>query len=102
MINLSKLGRLFYALGIIAYGIQQLVIKDFRPEILPPFPAWAHRYVVFPLITGAALIFAGLIIAGVFTIKGVNAKRICLYVGSYFLLLIILCHLPYILIISPN
>src|SRR5690349_5751940 len=102
MINLIKAGRLFYGLGIVAYGIQQLVIRDFRPEILPPFPAWAHRYVVFPFITGAALIFAGLVIAGVFRIKGVNAKKICLYVGFYFLVLLILCHLPYTLILSPN
>jgi uncharacterized membrane protein len=102
MINFSKAGRLFYGLGIIAYGIQQLVIRDFRPEILSPFPAWAHRYVVFPFITGVALIFAGIVISGLFPIKGVNAKKICLYIGFYFLTLIIVCHLPYILILSPN
>src|SRR3954471_84350 len=102
MINLIKAGRLFYGLGIIAYGVQQLIIKDFRPEILPPFPAWAHTYVVFPFITGVALVFAGIVITGLFTIKAVNAKKICLYVGFYFLLLIILCHIPYTLVISPN
>src|SRR4051812_8726141 len=102
MINFIKAGRLFYGLGIIAYGLQQLIIKDFRPEILPPFPAWAHRYVVFPFITGVALIFAGIVITDLFTIKAVNAKKVCLYVGFYFLLLLILCHIPYTLIISPN
>ena len=102
MINLIKTGRLLYGIGIIAYGVQQLIIQDFRPEILPPFPAWAHQYVVFPFITGIALIFAGIIISGLLNIKGVNAKSICLYVGFYFLILIVLCHLPYILVISPN
>src|SRR6476469_6053164 len=102
MINLIKAGRLFYGLGMIAYGVQQLVIKDFRPEILPPFPAWAHRYVAFPFITGVALIFAGIVITGVCTIKGVNTKKICLCTGLYFLALLILCHLPYTLILSPN
>ncbi|MEJ7682533.1 MAG: hypothetical protein WKG06_32700 [Segetibacter sp.] len=42
MTNLIKTGRLFFGLGIIAYGIQQIVIRDFRPQILPGFPAWAH------------------------------------------------------------
>jgi len=102
MINLIKAGRLFYGIGIIAYGIQQLIIQDFRPEILPPFPAWAHQYIAFPIVTGVALIFAGIIISGLFAIKGVDAKKICLYVGFYFLLLILLCHLPYTLILSPN
>jgi uncharacterized membrane protein len=102
MINLIKAGRLFYGLGITAYGSQQIIIKDFRPEMLPPFPAWAHRYVFFSFITGAALIFAGIVIADLFTIKGVHAKKICLYVGVYFLVLLMLCHLPYTLILSPN
>src|SRR6478609_590731 len=102
MINLFKTGRLFYGMGIIAYGVQQLIIKDFRPEMLPPCPAWAHTYVVFPLVTGVALIFAGIIISGLFTIKGIDAKKVCLYLGAYFLLLIVFCHIPYTLIISPN
>src|SRR3954471_19315593 len=102
MINLIKAGRLFYGLGIVAYGVQQLIIKDFRPEILPPFPAWAHGYVVFPFITGVALIFAGITISGLFKIKEATAKKICLYLGFYFLALLVLCHLPYTLIFSPN
>lgn len=102
MINLTKAGRLFYGLGIVAYGIQQLIIKDFRPEIVPPFPLWAHNYVAFPIITGAALIFAGIVVSGLITIKGIAAKKISLYLGFYFLAIIVLCHLPYVLIVSPN
>jgi uncharacterized membrane protein YphA (DoxX/SURF4 family) len=97
-----KTGRAFYSTGIIVFGIQQIVIRDFRPEILPPFPAWAHEHVVFPFITGIALIIAGIIISGLFKIKEKIRKETCLYLGFYFLLLIIICHIPYNLIFSPN
>ncbi|MEO8852127.1 MAG: DoxX family membrane protein [Ginsengibacter sp.] len=99
---LIKTGRTFFATGIIAFGIQQLIIGDFRPEILPPFPALLHEYVVFPLITGIALIIAGIIILGLFAIKENTRKKTCLYLGIYFLLLIVICHIPYNLILSPN
>ncbi|MEP6948745.1 MAG: DoxX family membrane protein [Ginsengibacter sp.] len=102
MEQLTKIGRLFYGIGILALGIHQLIIKDFRPEILPPFPAWAHKYIVFPILTGIALLFAGIIISGLFKIKLVSTKNICLYLGFCFLALTITCHLPYILILSPD
>ncbi len=74
MKQLTKIGRLFYGVGVVALGIHQLVIKDFRPEILSPFPAWAHKYVVFPVLTGIALILAGTTISGLFKIKPVGKK----------------------------
>lgn len=102
MNQLTKIGRLFYGIGIVAIGIHQLIIKDFRPDILPPFPAWAHHYTIFPVITGLALMFAGIIMTGLIPIKLVNTKKVCLYVGCSFLVLILFCHLPYILILSPD
>ena len=99
---LTKTGRLFYAIGIIALGIHQLVIKDFRPEILPPFPAWAHQYRVFPIMSGIILLFAGIIISGLFKIKPATAKTVCLYLGFSFLALILSCHLTYILLFSHD
>lgn len=101
---LSKLiqtGRIFFAIGIIAYGVQQLVIRDFRPEILPPFPAWAHEHFIFPLITGIALILAGIIISGLFKVGNNLDKKVCLWLGTYFLALIILCQIPYCLFLNP-
>ncbi len=95
-----KTGRLFYGIGIVALGVHQLIIKDFRQEILPPFPSWAHKYPVFPILTGIALIVVGIIISGLVKIKLVSTKNICLYLGFCFLALIITCQLPYILIFS--
>ena len=102
MKQLTKIGRFLYGIGIAAVGIHQLVIKEFRPEILSPFPAWAHKYIAFPILTGIALIFAGTIISGLFKIKFVSTKNICLYLGFCFLALFITSHLPYILILSPD
>lgn len=102
MKKLTKIGRFLYGIGLIALGTHQLIIRDFRPEILPPFPAWAHKYIVFPIITGIVLILAGAIISGLIKIKPAITKSICLYSGFFFLALIIICQLPYILIFSPD
>ncbi|MDQ2721588.1 MAG: hypothetical protein M3Z26_17765 [Bacteroidota bacterium] len=102
MSQLIKIGRFFYGIGMIAVGVHQLLIKDFRPEILSPFPVWAHKYTVFPILAGIALIFSGVIISGLFKIKFISTKNTCLYLGFCFLALIITCQLPYILILSPD
>ncbi len=96
-----KTGRVFYGSGIIAYGIQQIVIRDFRPQILPLFPAWAHHSVI-AIVTGLAMILVGIVITGLFKIKGLNARKICLYLGFYFFALIITCHIPYLLFVYPH
>ncbi|WP_316635584.1 hypothetical protein [uncultured Flavobacterium sp.] len=75
MEKLIKIGRLFYGIGVVALGIHQIIIKDFRSEILSPFPAWAHNNSIFPILTGIALIFAGIIISGLFKIKFIDTKK---------------------------
>lgn len=102
MNTLLYLGRLFYGIGIVSLGVHQLITRSFRPDILPPFPAWANQYVVFPIAVGIALIFVGIIISGVVNVKRVNTRRICLYLAFGFLVLIVTCHLPYLLFIGPD
>ncbi|MEO5975940.1 MAG: hypothetical protein ABIS36_12510 [Chryseolinea sp.] len=102
MILLNKIGRLFYCVGIIALGVQQLISKKFRSEILSPFPEWPHKYDVFPILTGLFLIYIGAFISGVFKIKPERAKDACIYFGLWFLTLCVISHLPYILIFSPH
>ena len=91
-----RIGRFLYGFSIVAVGIHQIIIKDFRPEILPPFPAWAHTHTIFPVLVGIVLVIAGILIAGFY------AKKICLFLGSLFLVLIVTCYLPYILFISTE
>ncbi len=102
MISLNKIGYLFFGLGIIAYGIQQIVIKDFRPQILPDFPAWAHEYSVVAIVTGVIMVAMGLIISGLFGLSEIYRVKMCLYLGFYFLALIIVSHIPYLLFVYPH
>ncbi|WP_018614788.1 hypothetical protein [Segetibacter koreensis] len=102
MIDFIKTGRLFFGLGIIAYGIQQIVIRDFRPQILPGFPAWAHTIIALPIVTGVIMVVIGLIISGIFKVTESNKRNICLYLGFYFFALIILSHIPYLLFVYPH
>ena len=99
---LLKTGRLLYGMGIIAYGIQQLVILDFRPQILPLFPAWAHQYSVFAVVTGLAMVLLGAVVTGLFKMKALEPGKVCLSLGLYFFVLILTCHVPYLLIIYPH
>lgn len=102
MVNLVKVGRVFYGVAIVAYGIQQILIKDFRPQIVPVFPAWMHQHAFLPIITGVVLALVGLLITGLFPGKALVKEIVCLYLGCYFLVLILFCQLPYTLIISSN
>ncbi|KAF2335100.1 DoxX family protein [Flavobacterium daemonense] len=102
MEKLIKLGRFFYGIGVVALGIHQLIIKDFRSEILSPFPAWAHSTSIFPILVGIALILAGIIISGIFAIKSIDIKKVCLYLGFAFLASVITSHLPYIIMLSAE
>jgi hypothetical protein len=102
MFNLTKVGRLFYGLGISAYGLQQIIILDFRPQILPNFPSWAHTNIVLPVLTGLAMIAVGFMTSGIIRV-GVNLKKkIALYMGFYFFALIIVSHIPYLLFVYPH
>ena len=74
-----RIGRFLYGFSIVAVGIHQIIIKDFRPEILPPFPVWAHTHTIFPVLVGIVLVIAGILIAGFY------AKKICLFWDLYFL-----------------
>lgn len=99
---LQKTGRLFYGAGIIAYGLQQLVILDFRPQIISLFPEWVHQYSIFPIVTGIAMIMAGAVIAGLVRLKVFPPEKISLLLGFYFLTLILTCQIPYLLFVYPH
>jgi hypothetical protein len=101
-LKITKTGRLFYGISIVVFGTEQLLIKNLSPEIFPPFPAWAHHNMVFTILTSIVFLFAGAMIAGLFTIKQIDTKDVCLYLEFFLLVIVIACHLPYILIVSPD
>lgn len=102
MFTLTKPGRLFYSLGIVAYGLQQIIILDFRPQILPNFPSWAHTVIIFPIVTGIAMTGAGLIVSGILNVAGALKQKVALFLGLYFFMLIFLSHIPYLLFVYPH
>jgi len=102
MVNAARVGRLFYGTGIIAYGVQQIVIRDFRPQILPNFPSWAHTIIILPIITGVAMIAAGLIAGGFIRTAESLRTKIALCLGVYFFALILVSHIPYLLFVYPH
>ncbi|WPO77194.1 hypothetical protein [Flavobacterium sp. KACC 22761] len=102
MKELIKIGRIFYGIGVVALGIHQLVLKDFRSEILAPFPAWAHEYTFFSILAGIILIVGGLIISGAVKIKFFDTRKVCLYLGFGFLISVIASHLPYMIMLSTE
>ena len=91
MENYNKLWRLFYAIGLIAIAVQQLICADFRPVILPPaFPAWLPARLICTWVFSL-----GLIADCIAIILEIKARQASLILGGVFLLLVIFCHIPY-------
>ena len=63
MDNLTRVGRIFFGICLAGIGIQQFQYGEFRPVIVPDWPAWLHNSSVAAYIFGAALVIAGAIIA---------------------------------------
>lgn len=100
--QLIKTGRLLYGISIAAVGVHQLIIKEFRPEILPAFPSLVNKIIFFPTLTGVVLLFSGIIISGIIKINTLFKRKVSLYLGFGFLVLFIFCQLPFILIFNPD
>jgi uncharacterized membrane protein YphA (DoxX/SURF4 family) len=100
--NYSRLGRILYGIGIAAYGIQQIIIRDYRPAIVPEWPLWPHSTAAFPYATGALLLIAGLALIGLFKLNEKMLRNISLALGIYFLILIVCFHIPNRLFVNEN
>ena len=58
MPSLSTLGRLLFAISMIASGTQQLLTGGFI-RLVPPLPAWIPNPSLWAYLTGIVLIAAG-------------------------------------------
>jgi uncharacterized membrane protein YphA (DoxX/SURF4 family) len=86
-----KVGRFLYGFGIIAIGVHQIILQDFRPDILP------FHVPALPIVAGLLLILAGISIA-----TGIKAKKVSIALALFFGVIIIAFQLPYILFFSTN
>jgi uncharacterized membrane protein len=84
-----SIGSAFYALGIIGIGVQQFVIADFVPVILPSFPSWIPLRPFWVWVIGAFLIFTG---AAILFRRAASLAGVIL--GIALLASLVLCHIP--------
>jgi len=85
----AKIGRAFYSIALIVYGIQQFVYGDFRPVQLPAWQSHLPLLPVWAYLTGAVLIFVG----GA-TLAG-RGRIALLLTGGIFLFFFLFVHVPY-------
>ncbi len=86
--NKSTLGRLFFAIAIVAFGIQQLVTGGFV-RLVPPLPTWIPSPGLWARLVGLVLILLGLAIG-----TGRKARWAAAVLGTLILLLFLFLHLP--------
>jgi uncharacterized membrane protein len=88
MTPLSTLGRLFFAVSMVAFGIQQLLTGEFV-RLVPPLPAWMPGHSVWACLVGVLLIVIGLAIG-----TGRGARGALAVLGVMLALSILFLHLP--------
>ena len=85
-----KLGRYFFALAMVAFGVQHFVNEKLAIRVGPPWfpgrPLWAY-------LTGTALIVTG---AAIFL--GQKARLAAILLGTILFLFFLLLHIPRILV----
>lgn len=87
--NIVVLGRLFFAIGLIAFGIQQFIYGDFVPGRAPAWPPSVPGRLAWAYFSGALLIAAGAAI-----MSGKRAREAAILSGTMIFLWALLRHLP--------
>jgi uncharacterized membrane protein len=82
-------GRLFYAAGIVALGLQHYYNADFIPVVVPSLPAWLHGRYFWTCVAGMGLIITG---AAIMSRRAARAAAVLL--GSVLLAIVVLRHVP--------
>jgi len=89
LVRPAAFGRLFFSIGLVAFGIQQFIYGDFVPGRAPAWPAAIPGRLIWASVSGAVLIAAGVAI-----ISGKNARRAAILSGTMVLVWALLRHLP--------
>lgn len=82
-------GRMFFAIGLVAFGILHVVYGDFVTRVVPGWPAWIPARWFWVYLIGATLISGGA--AMLLRIKGRSAAVI---LGALIFLSFVFLHLP--------
>lgn len=84
----SNLGRLLFAISMVAFGIQQLLTGDFV-RLVPPLPAWVPGHSTWAYLVGLVLILAGVAIS-----LRYKARVAAAVLGVMILFSILFLHIP--------
>jgi len=84
----STLGRLFFAIAMVASGIQQIVTAKFV-RLVPPLPAWVPSHSFWAYLVGLLLLAAGAAIGA-----GRMVREAAAVLGAMILLAFLFLHLP--------
>lgn len=96
MEKIIQVGRSFYGIALVVYGIQQFVYADFRPVFVPAWQSFLPGLFLWAYIFGI-----GLIAAGFAVIVEKKGREVSLILGSILLALFCFVHVPYELISDP-
>lgn len=89
MSRVAWLGRIFFAISLIAFGAEQYIYRDFVPGRAPPWPAAVPGQLLWAYLSGAIFVAAGVAI-----ILEVKARWAALLAGALIFLWAFLRHLP--------
>src|SRR4029450_570289 len=95
MKNLTKVGCVFIAIAMIAFGLQHFVYLDFVTRLVPKLPPWIPAHTLLACVFGALLIIAGLAI-----LLGKEARFLTLLLAAVILVSFVVLYVP-LLVANP-
>lgn len=87
--RLPLIGRTFFAVGLVAFGVLQVVYGDFVTRVVPGWPAWMPARSLAVYLTGAILISGGAAI-----LLGIKGRSAAIVLGALIFLSFVFLHLP--------
>ena len=87
--RLISVGRWFFAVGLIGWGLQHLVAGDFVTRVVPSWPEWMPSRTMSAYLIGAALLAAGAAI-----VVDVKGRVAALAFAVFAFLSFVLLHVP--------
>ena len=89
MTRIRLIGRVFFAIGLVAFGILQIVYGDFVTRVVPSWPVWLPTRSLWAYLTGAILIAGGAAI-----LLGIIGRSAAVVLAALISLSFVFLHLP--------
>jgi len=93
--TLKTVSRLFIAIAMIAFGVQQIIYQDFVTRVFPKLPRWIPGHAFLTIVFGVFLIVGGVAMAA-----RKATRQVALLLGGVILISFAVLYVPW-LIASP-